>query len=52
MTTFTVLLANDTVGTIKAQAVHVGDTVTVELHDENGMPIKATGEVVEILDEA
>lgn len=51
MTTYTVALADDTVGTITAEAVSVGDTVTVTLHDENGMPIQATGEVVEILEE-
>ena len=51
MTTYTVALANDTVGTIIAEAVSVGDTVPVPLRDENGMPIQATGEVVEILEE-
>lgn len=52
MTTYTVVLADDTVGIVTAEAVSVGDTVTIALHDENGMPIKATGKVVEILEEA
>lgn len=52
MTTYTVVLSDDTVGTITAESVSVGDTVTVSLHDSNGMPVKVTGEVVEILSEA
>jgi len=51
MTKYTVALAGDTVGTVTAAAVCVGDTVTVKLHDENGMPIQVTSEVVEILAE-
>jgi len=42
-----VLLKDGTVGEV--EAAEVGEIVTVSLHDENGMPIKATGEVVEIL---
>ena len=48
----TVLLQNDTVGTLRTiqPADHLlGHTVTVELTDQNGNPIQATGEVVEIL---
>lgn len=39
----------NTVG--KVDVAEVGNVVTVSLRDENGMPIEATGEVVEILDE-
>jgi hypothetical protein len=28
-----------------------GETVTVELHDENGVPVKSTGVVVEVLED-
>ena len=42
-----VLLKDGTVGEV--ETAEVGEIVTVSLHDENGMPIKATGEVVEIL---
>ncbi len=45
----TVLLTSGTVGTIQGSA-DIGDTVTIELHDENGMPIRETGEVAEILE--
>lgn len=45
----TVLLSSGTVGTTAVNA-SVGDTVTVELHDENGMPINDSGEVVEVLE--
>jgi len=51
MATFTVLLSDDTVGKIIADTVSVGDHVTVNLHDENGMPIKVAGDVAEILEE-
>lgn len=45
----TYLLKDGTAGT--ATAGHeVGETVTVQLHDENGMPIERTGEVVEVLE--
>jgi len=49
MATFTVLLTNDTVGTIVTETVSIGDHVTVDLHDENGMPTKVSGDVAEIL---
>jgi len=52
MATFTVLLADDTVGKVTADSVSVGDHVTVGLHDENGMPIKVAGTVTEILEES
>ena len=40
-----------TVGTVVQGAATEGETVTVELHDENGMPIEATGVVVEVLED-
>ncbi|HFQ6947256.1 TPA: hypothetical protein ACHSL7_002217 [Klebsiella pneumoniae] len=52
MTKFTVLLNDDTVGTLTADSVDEGQTVTVNLHDENGNPITATGTVVDILEES
>lgn len=39
------------VTTGKVSMAEVGQTVTVDLHNENGMPIKATGEVIEILED-
>lgn len=45
----TVLLTCGTVGTTLTEAA-VGDTVTVTLRDENGVPIFATGEVAEVLE--
>jgi hypothetical protein len=42
-----VLLTDGTVG--KVEMAEVGDTVTVTLHDENGMPTEVTGVVEEIL---
>ena len=44
-----VLLTDGTVGKAKDDA-KIGDTVTVDLHDENGNFIKATGVVEEILE--
>lgn len=44
----TILLEDGTVGKTD-EDVNVGDTVTVSLHDENGMPIEATGVVKDIL---
>ncbi len=44
----TVRLTDGTVGQVE-QATE-GETVTVELHDENGAAIEATGEVAEILE--
>ncbi|MGZ5030848.1 MAG: hypothetical protein ACXV8I_09655 [Methylobacter sp.] len=46
----TVLLSDQTVGTTD-QDVEIGDTVLVDLHDENGMPIQVEGAVEEILTE-
>jgi len=43
-----VLLKDGTVGTV--YTAEVGDTVTVSLHDENGMPIRVTGVVEAILE--
>ena len=43
-----VLLTDGTVGQVEVE-VEVGSIVIVALHDENGLPIKATGEVAEIL---
>jgi hypothetical protein len=45
----TVLLNDQTVGTTDQQDVEIGDTVVVDLHDENGMPIQVEGIVEEIL---
>ena len=42
-----VLLSNGTIG-VTASA-EIGETVTVLLHDEDGMPFEVTGEVVEII---
>lgn len=42
------LLDDGTVGTAPVK-VSVGDTVTVSLHDENGLPIRRSGVVAEIL---
>ena len=44
-----VQLNNGTIG-VTASA-EIGETVTVLLHDEDGMPFEVTGEVVEILTE-
>jgi hypothetical protein len=56
MTTFTVLLQNDTIGTIDSDTIDgqhadafVGEVVKVHLHDENGMPITVEGRLVEVL---
>lgn len=51
MTKFTVLLKDETVGEVTADSVQAGDVVTVSLHDEDGMPVKVTGEVDSILHE-
>lgn len=39
-----------TVGTVVRGTAEEGQTVTVELHDENGMPIQQTGVVAEVLE--
>lgn len=52
---YTVLLNDGTVGTLivdSVDSVDEGQNVTVDLHDENGNPITATGTVVEILEES
>lgn len=50
--TYAVLLKGDTAGEVRMEtAPEIGDVVTVDLHDENGMPIKIKGKVVEILEE-
>ena len=46
----TVLLTSGTVGTTTSDAA-VGDSVTVNFHDENGNPITETGIVAETLEE-
>ena len=43
----TVLLKDGTVG--QTEFGTIGQKVTVTLHDENGMPIEVTGQIVEIL---
>lgn len=40
-----------TVGAVVRGVAKEGETVTVELHDENGMPVTATGVVVEVLED-
>ena len=40
-----------TVGTVVQGAATEGEIVTVELHDENGIPVKSTGVVVEVLED-
>ena len=44
-----VLLETGTVGNVDSEDIEVGDLVTVNLHNENGMPIEEIGIVVEIL---
>lgn len=46
----TILLTNQTVGQFNGDC-EIGDTVTVSLHDENGLPIEVIGEVEGIIDE-
>lgn len=48
MTKFTVALEDGTVGAV-CEEVEIGETVTVSLRDENGMPIQKTGVVAEVL---
>jgi hypothetical protein len=53
MTIYTVLLDNATVGTLTSdmeESALMGLPVTVDLRDENGLPIKASGKVVEVLE--
>ncbi|MCK9510732.1 MAG: hypothetical protein M0R28_05850 [Pigmentiphaga sp.] len=52
-TIYTVLLQDSTVGMLSSDMPEdalIGTQVTVDLHDENGMPIKASGTVVEVLE--
>lgn len=44
----TVLLEDFTIGTTD-QDVEIGDTVVVDLHDENGLPIQVEGVIEDIL---
>ena len=44
-----VLLNDGTAGQV--DQAQVGDSVTVSLHDENGMPIQVSGVVAEILED-
>lgn len=57
MTTYTVRLADNTVGTINSDTLNgqnasefIGEIVNVKLQDENGMPIEVRGELVEVLE--
>jgi len=45
------MLKDETVGKVDCLVVNVGDLVTIDLHDENGMPIQKTGIVDEILED-
>lgn len=38
-----------TTGVVVSGVAAVGETVTVEFHDENGMPVQKKGVVVEVL---
>ena len=54
-TDYTILLEDGTTGWVSIPADQdpetlVGTTATVNLSDENGLPIQATGTVVEILE--
>lgn len=56
MTIYTVLLDNDTVGTMDSDTIDgqhasdfIGEIVRVKLHDENGVQIEAEGRLVEVL---
>lgn len=48
---YTVMLKDGTVGKVDCLVVNVGELVTVDLHDENGMPIQITGTIEEILED-
>lgn len=43
-----VYLEDGTMGRVPAE-FYLGKTATVELHDENGMPIEVTGKIVEVV---
>ncbi|OXS14892.1 hypothetical protein CGX12_11775 [Zobellella denitrificans] len=56
---YTVLLADDTVGTIHSDTLDgqhasdfIGEVVNVHLHDENGNSIQKQGRLVEVLEES
>jgi hypothetical protein len=55
-TIYTVLLDDDTVGTISSDTIDgqsaegfIGEVMNVHLHDENGNPIERQGRLVEVL---
>ena len=48
---YDLLLDDGTVGRSIALDISVGDSVLVELHNESGMPIFASGKVEEILNQ-
>jgi hypothetical protein len=48
---YSVLLKDGTVGKLDTLVAKVGNWVTVDLHDENGLPIQVTGEIEEILED-
>lgn len=48
----TVLLEDGTCGKVKSGVPQIGEEVTLELHDENGMTIEKSGIVSEILEES
>ena len=57
MTTYTVLLANGTTGTVDDDTldgqhpnVFIGERVNVHLHDENGNPIEVCDILVDVLE--
>lgn len=43
-----VYLEDGTMGRVQS-SFYLGKTATVELHDENGMPIEVTGKIVEVV---
>ena len=58
MTTYTVRLEDETIGTISSDTIEgqhaselVGEIVKVHLHDENGNPVEREGRMVEVLQE-
>jgi hypothetical protein len=50
-TMYTVMLKDESTGTTDCLVVNVGDMVTIDLHDENGMSIQKIGVVDEILED-
>lgn len=57
MTTYTVLLADGTVGTVDDNTLDgqhpdafMGEVINVHLHDENGNPIEVQGKLIEVLE--